>query len=500
MTQKREGFIKRLLHKWQQRGALTPEERMPRLRRNIRLMLMVFVCAFVALLGYFTYSVTINGARWSENPYNTRLNNEKQRIVAGSILDRNGKVLAETPAGQKGERTYPLGHHAAHVVGYDHDKFGRAGAEAVFYRKLLGMDRSLLERVLQALRLPEEKGDDVVLTLDADIQTAASKAFDNAGLQGACVLLDARTGETLAMVAKPDFNPSKLDTLWEAEQKEPSGEGILVNRATQGLYPPGSAFKLITASAVLRYMPAAAEEIYTCTGEIEIDGHMIYCYHNAAHGTIGMNEALAVSCNVYFAHMAERLGGAHIQAEAERWGFNNDFLFSDIRVGVSSYTQPKEINALAWSAIGQDKDLVTPIHMAMIAGAIANNGDMMEPKLVYEVRTATQRPTLTLRSKVFTHVDANITQLQEAMELTVKSGTAGRLRTSKLKNLTMGGKTGTAEKVTSKGKVNESWFVGYCDTGERLLAIAVVVEDTTKAASSVAVPIAAKVFEAALGK
>jgi peptidoglycan glycosyltransferase len=193
---------------------------------------------------------------------------------------------------------------------------------------------------------------------------------------GAVVVMNYKTGEILASVSSPTFDPSDMT------QFENGGGGSeLVNRAFNGLYPPGSTFKLITAAALIEN--SMDDFTTTCTGSTEIDGSVIPC--TGEHGDVDLTEAIAKSCNVYFAEAAQKLGASTLAAEARKFLYNSDMNFGDLVMANSVYDKPVGGIDTAWSAIGQYHDLVTPLHACMIAGAIANDGVMMEPKLLMSV-------------------------------------------------------------------------------------------------------------------
>jgi peptidoglycan glycosyltransferase len=484
---------------------------MKELRRNIFIILAVFVAGFLFLIGYFSYAVYFYGGRWFENSYNVRIQSEKKKVITGSIYDRNGELLAVTDHDKSGElfRYYPKGAAAVHVVGYDHPKYGRAGAEAFFARYLLGFDNNIIERIYQTLFLYERKGNNVVLTIDSRLQRDVHQLLTKKKYQGAVVVMNAKTGELLTMVSRPDFNPNELEQVFSdvsKKEKENRTDGRFLNRATQGYYTPGSVFKIITAASALRYIEDVQGEIYDCDGKLDVNGQVIRDYNKETHGKISLKQAFSLSCNTTFAELGVDLGRTRLKKTAEDFGFNEEFLFNDVRMGKSKFDPVADAgeDELAWGAIGQGEDIVTPLHMAMIAGSIVNDGIMMEPKLLkgvvnirgYEVKTI--KPNSYKRT-----VSQEIAStLQDMMEEVVKTGTGKSLkpqRYANLKELSIGGKTGTAEVGEGKKKKNYAWYVGFADNGEDPLAIAIVLENVKGTGGKEAAPLAGEILNKAVG-
>ena len=521
----------------------------PGLRSNLRVMLVLFTTMFAVLLVYFVYSVTTFGGRWFNNPYNPRIQSEKNRVISGEIMDRKQVVLASSDS--DGNRVYndnrSVRTSVSHVVG---DNFGltTTGAESFFARTLLGFDAGFFERVYTAVSSDEARGESVVLTIDAELTAYASDAFRD--YRGALVLMNYETGEVLAMVSHPEFDPENMDAYRpksDAEKRSGESEGdttALVNRALMGRYTPGSIFKVITAAAALRNLGGIESREFDCEGPLafngdsgaflenvhispeedkqnrnaasrpspapsetpaiapgsspDIMGNLLLVRDNDSdyHGDLDFEEAFTASCNVTFGRIGMELGAARIGRMAQDFGFGEDFLFSDLILYPSNYELPQRAIDVAWSAAGQYRTSVTPMHMCMIAAGIANKGVMMEPRMLHgtissrEFVRGLRRPSVYRRSLTESEAET----LSSLMKKVVQSGTGTR---AALSNWTVCGKTGSAQVSSDRDVNSHAWFMGFIEEAEHPLAIAVVLE---KAGSGgrMAAPVAKEVFERAI--
>ena len=459
-------------------------------KKNMGRMLVLFVTAFAFLIGYFVYSSLTYGQQWFTNAYNPRLASQREKVSTGSILDRNGVVLASSNGEERvynSDSDIRLG--LAHVVG---DCYGMTtGAESYFAPYLLGFNTNVFERIYMGLQGEEVRGDDVLLTVDAELSAYAYQLME--GKHGAVVVSNYQTGEVLSSVSLPTFDVNNIEAV--QDDSDNSEMGPLVNRATMGRYTPGSIFKTVTALAAIRDNNSMIYEEYTCAGAITINGVRVTCYHDTQHGTLDFEEAYAVSCNKYFAELAVNLGWEKLTEAAESLGFNEDFIISDFILYSSSYSAGESDSDLAFSAIGQYTDTITPMHANMIVSMIANGGTMMEPKLLKEARNS-RTTDYTLSSSVFksTMTQQEAQQLEEMMLECVASGTG---RSAAVSGVSVAGKTGTAEVTTDGSKAPHSWFTGYIADDDHPIAITVVVENGG-AGSSVATPIAGKILAKAI--
>ncbi|MFZ5975602.1 MAG: peptidoglycan D,D-transpeptidase FtsI family protein [Bacillota bacterium] len=460
-------------------------------RRNIRIMLTMFMVLFAGLIAYLAYSVLMYGDRWFVNPYNPRIASQKTEVKAGDILDRNGVKLATTDS--EGNRVYAADSRVrkavSAVVG---DNYGltTTGAETFLANYLLGFNDNVIERLWQEITGTKREGSDVVLTIDSALSSYAYSQMGNH--RGAAVVMNYKTGEILASVSSPGFDPNNMKEY--ADDKD-SEESPLVNRPTMGRYTPGSVFKIITAAAALENYPDALTRKYTCKGKITVGDTVITDANDKAHGTLTLKQAFAVSCNNTFAQIGMDLGADKLMAEADKFGFNKNFLFNDLVLYSSSYEKPAEKGDLGWSAVGQYKDLVTPLHMCMITASIANDGVMMEPKLVRNLINVRGYEYQQMTANEYTRPisEKNAQTLQSMMFDVVQSGTG---KNAKVKGWTIGGKTGTAEVSESKDVNPNAWFVGFVEDKDHPICIAVVLEDAGSGGSKAA-PVAAAILKKA---
>jgi len=451
------------------------------LRRNIRTLLIVFSVMFAGLAVYLTYVEFTFGERWFVTPYNPRIQQSEADVEPGSLLDRTGRKLLYT---ENDERVYlsdkSMRLAISHIIG---DSYGMTyGAQTMFAKYLYGYDQDTISRIVGLVSGEKRRGGDVRLTIDAELCETALKALD--GYNGAAVVMNYKTGEILASASSPTFDPTDMKEFLEG-----GGESELVNRAFAGLYPPGSTFKLITAAALIENGLGGFQT--TCAGSTEIGGKTIKCTDE--HGPEDLKEAIQHSCNVYFSEAAQQLGGEKLYREANQFLFNSDVMFSDIVMGESVFEKAGSDTDLGWSAIGQYHDLITPLHACMIAACIANDGAMMEPKLLESVSYGNTQ-TYALSPAVAARPLDDTSLLKEYMVNAVAKGTGKK---AAIKGVTVGGKTGTAEIAGKDGNEEHSWFVGFIEDEAHPLAVAVVMEKAGSGGSHAA-PAAKKVLQKAM--
>lgn len=461
--------------------------------REFAIITYLFVGMFIILMGYFAYFQIFRSEDFINSPYNTRQNTFAEHVVRGEILSADEKVLAQTIVGEDGSETryYPYGNMFAHAVGYDSN--GRSGIESFGNFSLLRSHAFFLEQVFNGIQDEKNQGDNIITTLNYDLQETAYQALG--GNRGAVVVLEPSTGKMLAMVSKPDFDPNTIAAEWDSIISDTDSENsVLVNRATQGLYPPGSTFKILTALEYMRENPNYQDYTYECTGSISMENTEIHCYDNSVHGTENLETSFAKSCNTSFANIGL---GLDIKAFS---GLCDDLLFQkNLPVPYpykkSSFVldETSDKDAVTQTAIGQGETLVTPMHMAMITSAIANDGVLMKP---YVIDRTENYKGVTVKNYKASEYGSLITKeeaakLQELMSKVVSEGTGSKLSGQVYQ---AAGKTGSAEFSNVKGE-SHAWFTGYASTEEKgTIAVTVIVEKGG-AGSSVAVPIAKQIFD-----
>jgi len=458
------------------------------IRKNIRFLIFVFILLFAATVFYLIYAVSVFGDRWFVSPYNPRIAAMRGNIQAGTVLDRTGKKLAWS----NGEdREYSpdssLRKSISHIIG---DPYGMTrGAETFYAKYLYGFTEDVAERISDVIVGNERRGSDVTMTIDAELSDYILHAMGDRN--GAVVLLNYKTGEILASVSNPGFDPYKIKNY-----KGKTGSTVLFNRAFMGRYPPGSLFKVITAAAVLEN-PQALLTGHVCEGTTKIGEDSVSCAGKTAHGKVDLNTAFTKSCNTFFAQQAVKLTGDTIFKEAEKFAFNKDFMFNDMIAYMSVYKKPAADIDTGWSGIGQYEDLISPLHAALIAAAVANKGVMMEPRLLKSAQSPGGSLLYAFQPKTLTQpLTGDIAGKLKAMMLDVVAKGTGS--SAKVSGQKVGGKTGTAEYTDDKGKKKEhAWFIGFIDSDKHPLAIAVLLEGAGSGGRQAA-PVASKAFKKAV--
>lgn len=455
------------------------------------LFVYVFVFVFVAFIGYFAWFQTTQSETVVNNPYNKRVEAMAKRTIRGKILSNDRTILAETVTQIDGgeERYYPYGEALAHVTGYMDE--GKTAMESIANFYLLSSHQNPVTRFFNDLFSEKNKGDDVVTTIDLDVQLAAYEAM--AGRKGAAVVLQASTGKILAMVSNPSYDPNIIVEQWEDLIAETNKEANLLNRATQGLYPPGSTFKLITLLEFIRQYPDTWQDFtYDCTGVNHGDGYIMRCYGSTAHGHLTLEDALVTSCNGAFAAIGQMLDPEQFVTTCQALGFGQKLPLS-LQNKASQFSFNKDMTAwaAAQTAIGQGKTQITPMLSAMITAAIANDGVMMQPYILDRVTTGDkviENYEPIALGTVMTLEESTI--IKEMMRSVITDGTIASLQTDFYE---AHGKTGTAEYITGSDSTH-AWFTGFAGEGDDCIVVSVILEGAGTG-SQQAAPVAAAVFE-----
>lgn len=460
--------------------------------RPILVTTWFFVLLFVALILRFAGFIYFESSQVVNNSYNQRQDVLAESVVRGKILSRDGEVLAETKTTKKGKefRYYPYGELFCHVVG--RTEHGKTGIELSQSIHLLTSGTNLFSRIITQLNGEKPEGNHVITTLDVKLQQAA---FDALGTQkGAIVVLEPSTGKILAMVSKSGYDPNTLSENWETLSSD-NRNTPLINRATQGLYPPGSSFKLLTSLAFLRQKKAAGYE-FDCPGKGIYSSVSISCFNGTVHGKENLYDSFANSCNTSFANIGLQLDLERFRNLCNRCMFNEE-LPAGFSCAKSSFvlSGTSKKSEVPQTVIGQGNTQISPFHNAMLAAAVANRGVVMKPYLIESVKTASQSEVMKNHPESYRRImskkEARI--LREMMRGVVTQGTAAQLNSSLYE---AAGKTGSAE-FNSK-KDTHAWFIGFAGQagGKKPdIAISVLVENSGSG-GVYAVPAAKKVFDA----
>lgn len=463
-------------------------------RMRFRFLTLLTILLLLLAAGYGVYSVSSYGSRWVSSARNTRYRSAKSSVIPGDIYDRNGVKIASTD--EEGNRTYQSDVWArsslVHLIG-DTDGNVANGLDSFQANYLLGFETSLSERISALLSGQTRKGDSLTVTVDSRLSTyIVEQWLQNSKTRnkcGAVVVLNYKTGEVLSLVSLPVYDPSNITDEIRSSTTHP-----FWNRALQSTLPPGSTFKIITAASALQNLSDAQTRMYTCTGATRVEDHTITDYGMSQHGELNLQKAFRVSCNNVFAQTALLVGDQALRKTAEGFGFNDNFLFRDLVVENSSYpTRNRTDLEIAWSGDGQSQVVATPLHMCMVAAAIANDGVMMEPRLISRVESPSGVVRLRYAQKVYcTACTPQIAATLDAyMKDVVSSGTGTR---AAVEGVSIAGKTGSAEGNVNGRAVTHAWFTGYIASDSTPYAVCVMVEEGGSG-GTVAAPIAQKVFE-----
>lgn len=432
----------------------------------------IFFGLFFVIMAYFFYFQVFESSDVINNPYNKRQDSFTQKVVRGIIYGSNKEILAQTVVDDEGNETrqYPYNNLFAQTVGIS--THGKLGLESAFNFNLLTSNADITEKIMNEFKDEKNIGDNIITTLDVNLQQTAYDALgDN---KGAVVVIEPETGKVLAMVSKPDFNPNQIDSIWDSLTAD-NTQSALVNRGTQGLYAPGSTFKIFTLLEYIRENPDYGNYSYTCTGSFSVDNHTIDCFNKTRHGKENLLESFADSCNSSFSNIGLSLDLSSYGKLCKSLLFNSELPLS-IAYNQSSFALGTDASAfdITQTSIGQGKTLVSPVHMAMIASALANDGVLMSPYLVDHTENYTGDVVKEFKKEkygtLFTTDETNI--LREYMRAVITQGTGKKLNSDLY---TAYGKTGTAE--TGIEDSDHSWFVGYAENGEKKVAICVVMEN-----------------------
>jgi len=461
-------------------------------RSKVMAITWIFIILFFFMSGYICYIALTNEQELAENPYNSFQQILMEQNTRGRILAGGGEILAETITDINGResRVYPYGNLFAHVVGYS--THGRAGIEAEMNYFLIQSNITLPQKATNGNLGQKNAGDSVRTTLRVDLQDVASRALGV--YKGAVIVTEPQTGRILAMVSKPDFVPAEIPALWD-DLVNSTESSILLNRVTQGLYPPGSTFKIITAlESIRRNNQNINSYSYNCTGHYSANGLRINCFRGISHGRIDFTTSFAKSCNASFANIGEFLDEKLFRETLDELLFDEVLPFSlpynRSRIDLNSDTTPAEMMQIT---IGQGRTQITPFHLNMITGAIANDGILMRPYLyeavVNENGANVRRYSSTTEKRMISEEEAAV--LKKLMESVVLDGTATRLRGL---SYSAAGKTGSAEFGNVKG-VSHAWFTGYAPAENPQICVTIIIEGAGSG-GDYAVPIAKRIFDA----
>ena len=444
---------------------------MNEMKKNIRRVFWLYFAMFIVVVVYLAHLILIGSADMINSSFNPRLNRHDATIMRGYIFDANGEILAlSIPHYDQFRRVFPFGSDFAHTVGFI--GVTKSGVEARYNFNLDNLDFEIIQRVQREFINAEPlRGDNVHLTLERDMQRLAAESLQD--IRGAIVAMEPSTGRIIAMASTPGFNPNYIGDNWRDLIADTENSPLL-NRAAQGLYPPGSIFKLITADAIMNHMPNYMDFYVECHGLMMFDGVRLSCFDTRPHGRVNISDAMKYSCNIFFAKALVEIGYEYLLESAENMMFNSPLSF-DLEYVRGRYDMGS--GAYMWeitrTAIGQGTTLTTPLHMALITSAVANDGLMPEPHIGERISSYTGRTKWTRRqSHTRIMSSENAAELTDMMVRVVESGT-GTL--AGVPNLVVAGKTGTAQVYPGE---SHGWFICFAPADNPEIVIVVITENT----------------------
>jgi penicillin-binding protein A len=482
------------------------------MNRQIVKLFAFIVALFAVLIGFTSYWSVFDAQALKDKEANKRPLLEQQQIKRGRILAADGTVLARSVAkghgdGRRYVRRYPEGALYGHPIGYSYVRQGDSEFEKYHNDELVG-NESEFGSILDELRGRRQEGNDIVTNIDPEAQRVALGDLEEEGF-GAVVAIEPSSGRVKVLASNPPYDPNRvpfeLSKLNENETESP-----LLDRATQGEYPPGSTFKVVTAAAGLDSGAITPETTIDAPGELDVQGQPLQNDFTEDFGPISLDTALTNSVNTWFAQLGEQVGEETLFEYMGRFGFNSTpavDLPSDQVYPSGIYEEGKLLGAndpidIARVAIGQERLLVTPLQMAEVAAAVANGGSLMKPQIWSRVVDPDGRVVKRLDPSQYSRPidEQTAAELTTAMEGVVSEGTGTN---AAIPGVPVAGKTGTAETPfndTCGGgtEENQAWFIGFAPADNPQIAIAATVECTTAFGNDAAAPIFRDVAETIL--
>ena len=466
--------------------------------KETNIIAFFFVGLFLATIVYLCVFNIKDAGKVVNNPYNKRVDSQEAKVIRGDILSDDGTVLATTLLDEDGneKRYYPFDDLFCHSVGFTSLTGMKTGLEQSQNFYLLKETDNVLDQIGNDISGGKAKGHNVTTTLDLELTQAAYKALGNN--KGAVIAMEPSTGKILAMVSNPTFDANAVNTDYDEWLTYDSSDSVLLNRATQGLYPPGSTFKIITALAYIRQNQNDYYNYsYNCDGQAYISGGTtIACFDHMAHGYEDLRKAFANSCNSAFSTIGAGLN------KTSFINLCNTFLFnSNLPVGFEyskstmSVTKDSSVSEMQETGIGQGKTMMSPLHNLMIAASVANDGVMMTPYMVDNISDSEGRVVVKNQpSAIDTVMSAEEAEyLTECMRAVVTSGTGYAMKNSSYE---AAGKTGSAQYDDSEKY--HSWFTGFAPYDNPQIAVCVILEGGYSGVSS-AQYVAKAVFDTYFG-
>jgi peptidoglycan glycosyltransferase len=487
------------------------------MNHQIRIVGLGIIVLFVALFAQLNYLQVFHASALDNNPLNTRKVIKEYDKPRGDILSSDGTLLAYSrpvKSAFKYQRVYPQGSLFGQITGFFSYTYGSTEVEKVYDSFLAGSKASFtLPSSLKQLEKEltnSNQADNVTLTLSAHLQRVAKAALGNR--VGAVVAVDPRTGAILAMYANPSFDPNLLSGL--NQQKVQANFQSLVHAAGNpmssaaysNIFPPGSTFKMVTASAVFDHDPGLVTKNYPVSSGLPLPGTNGQVLHNFAGESCGgqLLHNFTVSCDSAFGNVGLDLGAQALASEAQSFGFDHVPPLDLTNVARSNFPPASsfhnDLAGLAKSAIGQENVAASPLQMALVASAIADGGTIMTPHVLERVTDSQNQVVSTYQPKKWLQATSAATaaQMTKLMESVVYSSD-GTGVAAQIPGVKVAGKTGTAQ---TGGNTIDAWFASFAPVGNPRVAVAVLVENQPSGdqyqGGTIAAPVAKAIMQAAL--
>jgi penicillin-binding protein A len=478
------------------------------MNRQIVKLFGLTVVLFAVLIAFTSWWSVFDAEALKDKRVNSRPLLEQQQIERGRIVAADGTVLARSVAKGRGDalryvRRYPEGALYGHPIGYSFVRQGESELEKFHNEELVG-EGSELGSILDELRGREQEGNDVVTNIDAEAQRVALAGLEAAGF-GAVVAIEPSSGRVRVMASNPPYDPNRVPEHFGELARDPTSP--LFNRASQGQYPPGSTFKVVTAAAGLDSGAITPQTTIDAPGTIDVQGQPVSNSGGQSFGPIALDTALTNSVNTWFAQLGEQIGAETMFEYMDAFGFGStpaidlpsDQVYASGIFEGDELLGPGDPIDVARVAFGQERLLATPLQMAEVAAAIANGGSLMRPQIWSRVVDPDGRVVERLDPSRYSQPidEQTAAELTTAMEGVVAEGTG---TPAAIPGIAVAGKTGTAETPFNDScgggsGENQAWFIGFAPAEDPEIAIAASIECTTAFGSEVAAPIFREVAE-----
>lgn len=452
------------------------------INRKLIILLSVITSLFLIIALYLIYFELTKANFYNAHSFNQRNYVDENTYKRGSIYDTNGKLLTEsvkTEDGNKRINTYNF--IFSPIIGYSNNRFGKTGIESSMNSQLLNIIRNqdVFDKI-ENIAKDSQHGSDVYLTIDSNLQ---EYIYDQMGdKKGAVIVSDPKTGKIISMVSKPTFNLNALEENWDDYMN--SDDAIMINRATQGRYEPGSIFKVISS---LAFLDNNIDLNYYDKGSATIADYTVNNFSGIAYGEIDLRKALEVSSNAYFFEKSKEISNESFISTLNDFGFNKDYDLGLIRKNSlvpfkSGLSDLEKGNA----AYGQGETYVVPIDMLNVINAIANNGEVYQPYLVDKIVKDSESRITEPKVLVDKINSKNAETLRDYLASAANYNGIGDNY-----GISIAGKTGTAENDTDFA---HSWYIGMSPAEDPKYTIVVILENTGGVAIDYAAPLAEKIF------